>query len=368
MCNDFRIKTQDNSTVICGRSMQFPIPQESQIVTYNREERFESTAPDGTKGLEWTSKYGFTGISAFHIDAPDEGMNEAGLSFGVLILEGSTYQKVPDDQKDRALAMTDVSKWILGNFATVQEVKEAMNSVFVWGQFIKPMNEIPGLHIALHDAEGNDLVIEFIDGKVNCYDNPNGVLTNNPPLPSQLENLKKYEEMHISPTDGMKGIPGSWMPDDRFVRLSLEVQKSIPANQDEGMEHVIHILNETDLPIGVETCKFVNTDFTISTLWQSMKDLKKKVFYFRPQNDPTFRAIDLTALNFSKGTQHPRIPVWTKGPTIINITPDLNPKSRWPFNQTIEIKASVLEHKPESAEKATKIFSAATQNPIVQPV
>ncbi len=49
---------------------------ESQLVVYPSNEYHSSIAPDGTQGFSWISKYGFLGISAFHMDGPDEGMNE----------------------------------------------------------------------------------------------------------------------------------------------------------------------------------------------------------------------------------------------------------------------------------------------------
>ncbi len=130
--------------------MKFPIPMDSQVAVYSRNEKCSSTTPDGLPGLEWTSKYGFIGINAFHMNSPDEGMNEVGLSFGFLTLRCSEYQTVSDAQRHQALALMDVGTWILGNFEIVNEVKEAIKNVRIWGEYVKPLNSIPGLHIALH--------------------------------------------------------------------------------------------------------------------------------------------------------------------------------------------------------------------------
>lgn len=45
------------------------------------------------------------------------------------------------------------------------------------------------MHVALHDAAGKNLVIEFIEGEVKIYDNPLGVLTNRPDFTWQINNL-----------------------------------------------------------------------------------------------------------------------------------------------------------------------------------
>jgi choloylglycine hydrolase len=64
----------------------------------------------------------------------------------------------------------------------VDEVKEALPAVNVAGIKLKEAGGELYLHIALHDASGKNLVIEFIDGNVNVYDNPLGVMTNRPDL------------------------------------------------------------------------------------------------------------------------------------------------------------------------------------------
>lgn len=366
MYGDFQVKAVDG-TVFCGRTMEFPIRQNSEIVTYNKNEQFESTTPDGTKGFSWTSKYGFTGINAFHLDVPDEGMNEAGLSFGVLVMNGTKYlEEIPKDQNDRALAMMDVGKWILGSFATVKEVEQAINDVLIWGQFIKPMNQIPGLHIALHDAEGGNAVIEIVDCKVNFYNNPNGVLTNEPPLPEQLENLKKYAD--VQPEKGMAGMPGSWLPTDRFVRISLmsHPKEVAIADRAQAFDQVTRILNATDLPRGVEICNFVNHKLEISTLWATAKDLTNRVFYFRPHGDMTYRSIDLNKLNFEPGTEHPKLPVYTSNPTIIDITNQLGkPKGMFSWARAkaepVVYPSTLVPRNPEAFEKIINFFNDTIQ-------
>jgi len=41
------------------------------------------------------------------------------------------------------------------------------------------------------------MVLEFTDGEVIIYENPNGVLTNSPELPWHLSNLRNY--VNLSP-------------------------------------------------------------------------------------------------------------------------------------------------------------------------
>lgn len=97
--------------------------------------------------------------------------------------------------KHRAIAVIHLGTWILGNFATAHEVKEALGTVKIWGEIVEHLQRVPGLHIALHDQAGNNLVIEFLDGEIVTHDNPLGVLTNGPPFAWHLANLKHYDSI-----------------------------------------------------------------------------------------------------------------------------------------------------------------------------
>ena len=93
----------------------------------------------------------------------------------------------------------NVGAWILGNFKAVDEVREAVKGVRVWGNEIETLrNKFLKLHIALHDSTGKNAVIEFLNGEAVFQDNPLGILTNDPPLKEQLANLEKYNGLSPS--------------------------------------------------------------------------------------------------------------------------------------------------------------------------
>lgn len=342
-CSDFQLTARDG-TITCARAMDFPIPMDSEAVVFNRNTQFTSTAPDNSPGLSWTSKYGFVGINAFNLNGCDEGMNEAGLSFGFLTLECTEYQTVSDSQKHQALALMDVGTWILGNFETVDEVKEALGSVRIWGGMVEQIHEIPRLHIALHDAAGKNLVIEFIHGEAVVYDNPLGVLTNDPPFDYQINNLEQYNYLSADPAppvkinglslpslgigSGMKGLPGDWTPMSRFVRIAAAVRFGLqPQDAKDSVVAASHILNTVDTPKGMVACKLnEERKAYVTTRWSTIKvsSLSRKVFLYRSNEDFTLRKINLKAVNFTEGTKHNRIKIQAARPTIIDVTKQLN--------------------------------------------
>jgi choloylglycine hydrolase len=48
----------------------------------------------------------------------------------------------------------------------------------------------PPVHAIVQDASGKSLVIEYVGGKLNLYDNPLGVITNSPGFDWHMTNLR----------------------------------------------------------------------------------------------------------------------------------------------------------------------------------
>ena len=89
--------------------------------------------------------------------------------------------------------------WALGNFSTVDELKEGIKKVKVFGYEQPQFKAIPPLHLNYTDANGNSVVVEYNDGKLEVYDNPYGILTNAPSFPWQVANLRNYIYMDVMP-------------------------------------------------------------------------------------------------------------------------------------------------------------------------
>src|ERR1035438_9464972 len=91
------------------------------------------------------------------------------------------------------------------------------------------------LHYVLHDAKGNSIVLEWVGGKLNIYDNTVGVMTNSPTYDWQMTNLRNY--VSLSPDNakpvtvngvqyaangqgsGLLGLPGDPTPPSRLVQM-----------------------------------------------------------------------------------------------------------------------------------------------------
>ena len=336
-CTDFLISAQDE-TVVNGRSLEFGTNLGGTLVVHPRGESRHSTSPDKKKGLSWTSKYGYIGAVTTDQDFLTDGMNEKGLSFGGLWLLETAYQDIPKGQSHRALLLNDVGDWILGSFATVEEVKENLGKVLVWAEPIPEIGGIPPLHLSLHDAEGKSLVVEFIQGKQKIYFNHVQVLTNSPTFPWHLTNLRNYinlralnagpvnmEGMVLGQTgqgSGLLGIPGDWTPPSRFVRIAnFKSFATLPKDALEGVTLAAHLLNTVDIPYGdiVENKEKKSIDYT---QWVVIKDLTHRIFYYRTYEDLNIQYIDINKVNLNAGAPILRLTLPTK-PKFIDRTTKL---------------------------------------------
>lgn len=343
-CTHFMLKAQDG-TVMVTRTLEFGPNLNSQVVTSPRGTQFTSPAPDGGKGLSWTSKYGYVYLNFFGQDQATDGMNEQGLSIGYLYLPAITqYPTVPKGKEREALSYLNVGDWILGNFSSVDEVKDAIKKQAIFANkrdFGSYKNVIFPLHLVITDKTGKSITVEFTHGKINVYDNKNGVLTNTPSYPWQVTN--QYNYANLSPNtpnfntykvdgvsysgtgqgSGAVGLPGDYSPPSRFTKMSFLTKYAAPTkNAAELLNMSQHIINTVDIPKGiVRGVKGDNTPDDI-TQWTVFKDLNHHKLYFHSFENSTLKEVDLDKLNLTKGAPVYRYPV-TSPQITINVTDKL---------------------------------------------
>ncbi len=312
-CTDFVIQTRERQYVN-GRSLEFAIDIQSALKMFSRGQKGVSSNPQQGQGVQWVSKHGFIAVTCFGKNIVLDGMNEKGLGFGYLWLPGCTqYPELKPQEMGMALDFLDMGSWVLGNFSSVAEVKAALAGVRIWGHDLPPLGTTP-VHATIHDSEGNHLVVEFVGGAMQVYDNPVAVLTNSPPFNWQLTNLQNYVSLNaenappvafgslnVSPPgegSGLMGIPGDWTPPSRFVKIAtyLRMVKK-PANAEEGVNLAEHLLNTVDIPMGGVRDNGKPSDYT---QWVVIKDLNNKAFYFRSYRGTTIKKIDLKKIDFKK--------------------------------------------------------------------
>lgn len=318
MCTSFKIKATDNSVVI-GRTMEFAIDLKSQLTILPRGYQYKGTAPNNQPGMTWQGKYGVVGMNSFGIDSLSDGINEAGLFFCVLYLPGfSKYQEIPAGQESKALSqLLDLSNYILSTCATIAEVKQALANVLVWGTDVPQAGGVIGLHYAVHDAGGNSIAVEYVNGELQIHDNPIGTLTNSPPFEWHMLNLgnfvnlsatnvpdlktMNYDVKALGQGSGMLGLPGDFTPPSRFVRATALTQSAIPKQTaEESSVLAYHIISSFDIVKGLVRGNENGQEVLESTQWLSISDLKNRQYFVRYYDNPAVLRVELSAIDFAK--------------------------------------------------------------------
>ena len=196
-CTSFLLRASDG-TPVYGRTMEFGFQLSSEMIVIPRQFGLSATGPDGKVGggMPWKAKYAAVGLNAFDLPVLTDGMNEKGLTGGILYFPdyvGYADPKTADPKT--AMAPWDFLTWALTNFATVAEVREAAKGIAIIDIVEPTMGIVPPFHYTLHDATGASLVVEPVGGTLKIYDNPLGVMTNAPEFDWHLTNLKNYVKL-----------------------------------------------------------------------------------------------------------------------------------------------------------------------------
>lgn len=338
-CTIFRLKAQDGSWMV-ARSMEFGVDLHYDLITVPRNHNYASPFSAGVNGLKWKTNYGYVGVASFGMDyGLSDGMNEKGLVVGVLWYETDMkWQQVTVADSSIALSQTMFCDWMLGLFATTDELRQAIPSVKIFNYVDPVLGMAPTCHFIVYDAKGGCIVVEFDQGNCHIYDNPLGIMTNAPSFPWQINNLRQYINMSpLSPEpisfsgvtlnatghgSGMFGLPGDYSPPSRFVRLAVLTRFVDP--QPDALHNLNlcnHVINTFTIPFGViydlsADGKPVRKE---STQWVTFRDQTNLTLYFKTYDNSTLRKIDLKKINFSV-KEIKRIPMFGSPETITEIT------------------------------------------------
>ncbi|MFY9630492.1 MAG: choloylglycine hydrolase family protein [Candidatus Cybelea sp.] len=320
MCTSMIFLAQDG-TNIYARTMEWGASDlHSELVLVPRGMSFKAALDGSATGIEWKNRYGFVGVNAADLPYATDGMNEAGLTVGVLFYPGfADFQEPALEQRALTITNVDVANYLLSNFSTVEEVREAMPQVRVVrnAQIEKEFGTPLPIHYVVTDAAGGAIVIEYTHGALGIFENKVGVMTNSPSYDWHLLNLRNYS--NLTPTgaiptrningvslapfgagSGMLGLPGDFTPPSRFIRAVAFVQSMEPAKDAaEGVNAASAMLNSFDIPKGLVREPTSGDSYMIGyTQWSVIADTRNRVYYYWTMYDRRMRGVDFSKLDF----------------------------------------------------------------------
>ena len=334
MCTDLRL-TRLEQLHVSGRTLDFAYEVESMVEVVPRDQQWTATASPGVEPHTWSNHLGFVALNFFGLkDYFADGLNEAGLSVATLWLSETRLPVSPPEGSAPAIDFINLAGWLLGTCSTVEDVKAALASVRIWDapvgmlwpegrampEALKPLTNWSATeHLSIHDAHGNDLVVEFVEDTMHVYDNHAGVLTNSPVFPWHMTNLRNYigltnaEDkpynllgMQVVPTgngSGLLGMPGDVTPPSRFVRATVLTQTVTQAKDPrDAVNQVFHCLDLVSVPRYVAA----SGDYT---QWYVARDHDQKILYVRTYDDWGTDKHDLAELGVSKSGPRRSLPL-----------------------------------------------------------
>lgn len=313
--------TDTNKHVYHGRTLELAESLPSWITYYPQGMTFQKKTPDGKEGIKYSAKYAILAISTQIYDDGDDhnifqGLNSGGLSFSANMMDEAVLYAPEEKNYDKAIPVTAIGEWALASFASVDEVREAVNSGTFWAPVLKNFGNLKSpFHYAFYDKNGGSIVVEAREGKLYVYDNPTRAMTNGPDFSWHLKNLNNYTQLTnvdrstaklggIDVRQPDSGIATSDLPSSdtsvgRFIRAVYYSSYAPKAGStEEAMNTLAHVMNRFDRTknITVDTMgesagktAQLTSEYAV---WTSLSDLSNGTMLVRGYKD----------INYSKFT------------------------------------------------------------------
>ena len=256
-------------------------------------------------GKTLTSHYAIIGMATVADEYPlyYEATNEKGLSLAGLNFPGNAHYYPQAEGMDN-IAPFELIPWLLGTCANVTEARGKLAKLNLWNTPFSPAFPLSPLHWLLADRE-HSLVLEPMADGLKIYEDPVGVLTNNPPFPYHLHNLTNYMGLtHQPPTNrqsielkpyslglGSFGLPGDMSSGSRFVKAAFTKLHSLcPAAEAQAVSQFFHILGSVCQQRGLTQLENGKFEYT---LYSSCCNTDRGIYYYTTYDNSRITAVDM---------------------------------------------------------------------------
>ena len=297
MCTAATYKTKD---FYFGRTLdyEFSYAEEVTVMPRNFPLTFRHTE-------SLNSHYAIVGMAYVQQEYPlyydainEKGLGMAGLNFVSNAVYGKTRQGMEN------IAVFELIPWILGQCDSVQEAKTLLEKTNLVDTPFSEQLPTSQLHWIIADKE-TAITVESVADGLMVYDNPVGVLTNNPPFPEQMQRLNDY--MGLSPKEpenrfsdqlslkhysrgmGALGLPGDISSMSRFARVAFVKMNSVSGeSESESVSQFFHILGAVDQQRGC--CEVKPGEYEI-TIYTSCCNADKGIYYYTTYENQQITAV-----------------------------------------------------------------------------
>lgn len=307
MCTAATYKTKD---FYFGRTLDYEFSYGDEIIITPRNFEFNFRM-----GKKMENHYAIIGMAHVAGDYPlyYDAINEKGLGIAGLNFVGNAYYNDCADGKDN-IAQFELIPWILCQCETVKEVRELLKNINITNEPFSEKFPLAQLHWIIAD-KNEAIIVESMKDGLKVYDNPVGVLTNNPPFDKQMFELNKYMNLssklpqnnfsnklnmeYYSRGMGGIGLPGDLSSQSRFVRVSFVKMNSVSGDDEKSsVSQFFHILNSVDQQRGC--CDVGDGKYEI-TIYTSCCNASKGIYYYTTYNNHQITGVNMFKENLDGG-------------------------------------------------------------------
>ncbi len=230
--------------------------------------------------------------------------NECGLAMAGLNFPDNAYYFPIIEGMDN-IAPFEFIPWMLSQCKNASEAREKLEKINICNTSFSEKLQNSPLHWIIADKESS-LTVESVADGLKIYENPVGVLTNNPAFDYQMTHLCDYINLtHTHPENrfgnidlvpysrgmGAIGLPGDLSSASRFVRAAFTKLNSVSGDsENESISQFFHILGAVAQQRG---CVKLPSGHYELTEYTSCINLDSGVYYYTAYENSCISAIDM---------------------------------------------------------------------------
>lgn len=234
-----------------------------------------------------------------------DAFNEFGLAIAALNFPFSAAYAPAKSGFDN-VAPFELIPWVLGQCSTVEQARHLLERVNVAALDFSSRLPATPLHWLIADSR-QTLVAESLGDGLHLYDDPVGVLTNEPSFPIQLSRLSDYLSLSAQPPEnrfspalpltahsrgmGAMGLPGDWSSQSRFVRAAFAAHNSTNPTD---VTQFFHLMSTVEVPRG---CVRLEEGKEVTSIYTSCCDLASGVYHYTTYKNRQICAVSLHCEN-----------------------------------------------------------------------
>lgn len=298
MCTAITYKTKD---AYFGRTLDIECSYGEEVIVTPRNFAFSFRH---TKGQG--SHCAIVGMGTVREGYPlyYDAANEYGLGMAGLNFPTNACYFPPREGKEN-VSPFELVPWILGQCKSVKEARKILSNVNLCNTPFSTELPLSPLHWMIADKD-ESIVVESVADGLKIYENPVGVLTNNPPFSYHLLHLCDYITLSNEPPVahlgkgfltpysrgmGAMGLPGDFSSASRFVRAAF-VRENAVSESDEtaSVSQFFHILGSVE---HVRGCVLLDNGKYEITAYTSCINLDRSIYYYTTYENRAISAVDL---------------------------------------------------------------------------